>query len=532
MLSRSARTTRVNRRGVGYNNNTRSTGGVIRRTPTTRVGPYVPASSHPANVVLSVPSDGQVPVRDTDLATTEQQDVPVVPPADEEVELDLNVVTPPSEDDQASAFPSTGKNGPRVRNFVFTLNNYTDEEYNWFLTRHGNPTWLIVGKEICPTTGTPHLQGINLTTLLANSLGAMCLGTTVAFKTLKKWLPFQRAHIEPMRGSPHDSKVYCTKVDANAFEFGTCPAKGTKLLDIAVNAIRSGSSLRQLANKDDESARAVVVHGRGLSTLSNLTTSSRDPAKPPAVYWLHGSTGTGKTRCAFELGLRYAGGCSDDLCIIASPTLQWFEPYDRQKVVIFDDFRAKGVSFNFLLRVLDRYPLLVPLKGGYANWNPEVVFLTTPRAPSETFEVRSQHKPEDVQQLIRRLKRVVNFDEPEDVEEFKDFFNSTIPEPPVQASEASDISGGADNSIGGRTDPNGSDSAARAARRADMVESARIIRALCEEDSSDSGVGESVDDSCGQSQGDGGIQQVSQVDSDLELLGTPEDEVFESEETI
>lgn len=39
----------------------------------------------------------------------------------------------------------------------------------------------------------------------------MCLGKQTAFTTVKKWTPFITAHIEPMRGTPYDSKVYCSK---------------------------------------------------------------------------------------------------------------------------------------------------------------------------------------------------------------------------------------------------------------------------------------------------------------------------------
>lgn len=132
----SARTTRVARRGVGANN--RANGSVVRRTPPTRRDPY-PVSDTPNNTTTVV-----VDVDDV-----------VAPPS--------TTTTVPSDDEQASNFSSTGKNGARIRNFVFTLNNYTEEEYNWFLHSHGNPTWFIVGKEICPTTNTPHLQGMQQT---------------------------------------------------------------------------------------------------------------------------------------------------------------------------------------------------------------------------------------------------------------------------------------------------------------------------------------------------------------------------------
>ncbi len=46
----------------------------------------------------------------------------------------------------------------RYRNIVFTWNNYTLEEY-YYILESDIWTYVIVAKEICPDTGTPHLQG-------------------------------------------------------------------------------------------------------------------------------------------------------------------------------------------------------------------------------------------------------------------------------------------------------------------------------------------------------------------------------------
>jgi len=43
------------------------------------------------------------------------------------------------------------------------------------------------------------------------------------------------------------------------------------------------------------------------------------------------------------------------------------------------------VTFPFFLRLLDRYPIEVPIKGGHANWIPEVIIITCPRPPSQEF---------------------------------------------------------------------------------------------------------------------------------------------------
>ena len=47
---------------------------------------------------------------------------------------------------------------------------------------------------------------------------------------------------------------------------------------------------------------------------------------------------------------------------MSSRNLQWFDGYMGQKVVCFDDFRKDFCTFHELLRLLDRYPMDVPVK--------------------------------------------------------------------------------------------------------------------------------------------------------------------------
>jgi len=300
----------------------------------------------------------------------------------------------------------SGGHGERLSRFVFTVNNYTDDEYQWLTTtfpQNFAPSWLIVGKEV-GENGTPHLQG------------ACILGGQRAFSTVKMWPGFRRAHLETMRGKPEDSRRYCMKEDSNAFESGNLPSPGKRNdLAIAVEAINAGTSLREMANGDH--GVAVVKFYKGLTVLRSLRSDPRDPAQPPTIYWLHGDTGVGKTKCAWEFGTAY-GAPSD---IFVSPgTLQWFDGYDGQRVVIFDDFRSKGVSFAFLLRITDRYPMSVPFKGGFVNWNPEVIIFTTPGSIRWTFSERLEHRPEDVRQLERRVTHEYRL--PDDELEFRELF--------------------------------------------------------------------------------------------------------------
>lgn len=46
----------------------------------------------------------------------------------------------------------------RVR-WTFTLNNWTEEDYALLAEFASETRYAIIGKEIAPGTGTPHLQG-------------------------------------------------------------------------------------------------------------------------------------------------------------------------------------------------------------------------------------------------------------------------------------------------------------------------------------------------------------------------------------
>lgn len=210
-----------------------------------------------------------------------------------------------------------------------------------------------------------------------------------------------------MRGSVQDSVAYCSKEDANFFEWGTRPESGgkSKALVEAIKAVEGGENIAEMA-VSGKHGEALVKFNNGLKNYRNLRQSPRDPGYPPIVIWIYGPTGTGKSRFAWDLMVNLFGLRGVWLCNTSN--LQWFDGYDSHPGAIFDDFRAKGVSFNYVLRVADRYPLQVPFKGGFATWNPKLIIFTTSKSIEETFRERNQHIPEDIQQLKRRVHLILS----------------------------------------------------------------------------------------------------------------------------
>lgn len=103
---------------------------------------------------------------------------------------------------------------PISRRWVFTVNNYTDENINTLNSLEVQ--YLIYGREVA-ASGTPHLQGF------------VTWETNKRFQTVKGLLP-DGAHIEAARGTSQQAAQYCKK-DGDFTERGQCPVNSGKRTD-------------------------------------------------------------------------------------------------------------------------------------------------------------------------------------------------------------------------------------------------------------------------------------------------------------
>jgi len=126
----------------------------------------------------------------------------------------------------------------------------------------------------------------------------------------------------------------------------------------------------------------------------------------PDVYIWWGTTGTGKTRAAFQLA---ADDYKDDFWVW--PGGSWFDNYRGQQVAIFDEFHGgeeQGLPFSLWKKLCDRYPLTVPIKGSFTNWTPKVIIFTSNVRPDQWWI--KELKPDGwYAQLERRVKEIKLF---------------------------------------------------------------------------------------------------------------------------
>jgi len=96
-------------------------------------------------------------------------------------------------------------------NWVFTLNNWIDDDVTRLraLAASDRVHYLVFGREIAPTTGTPHLQGY------------IQFGRTVRGSVVKRLISSRvQVHVERVVGTTEQASAYCKK-DGDYEEFGT-----------------------------------------------------------------------------------------------------------------------------------------------------------------------------------------------------------------------------------------------------------------------------------------------------------------------
>lgn len=136
--------------------------------------------------------------------------------------------------------------------------------------------------------------------------------------------------------------------------------------------------------------------------------------KARVVYWLHGPTGSGKTRYAADL---MEANFPGEWVICGGDMKQFINGYTNQKGVIFDDFRCGCMRFERLLQLTDGYRSFVNVKGGYTEWVADTIVFTAPVPPEEMFVNHETNEPwENLDQLLRRIAVVLKFPLQEETE--------------------------------------------------------------------------------------------------------------------
>lgn len=274
---------------------------------------------------------------------------------------------------------------PRFRAFCFTWNNYTEDDVDFLRGLTTRLTYIIFGREIAPTTGTPHLQGY-LRFINARTKSGV-------IKLFKK-----KAHVEVAAGTEYQNYNYCNK-DKDSFVWGEIGEQGKRNdIDEIKKMVREGATKSEIWDVASN-WQSYRMGEKGIE-LQEEKRKQEPRTWKPTVLWYYGSTGKGKSEKAF-------GDYPKAWCTGNIVNNFIFDGYAGEDVCILDDLRPNQIKFQELLRVFDKYPYRVRTLGGSRQFVARTIVVTTTKHPIQFYEGRTD---EDIEQLLRRITEIVNFD--------------------------------------------------------------------------------------------------------------------------
>lgn len=275
----------------------------------------------------------------------------------------------------------------RSRGWIWTLNN---PEGHIDMEAIAGLAYGVYQLEV-GANGTPHYQGYFEFT------------SRKSFAQLRQMLP--RAHLEQRRGSPVEARRYCTKEDTRRdgpWEFGDPPAGAgaRKDIDELRQLVHSGASEKDVADSHTGMYLRYTNGIRNYMRLVQKSSALRDVYV--AVYY--GDSGAGKT---------YKASQDNPEAYWKMPDNKWFDGYNGESTVIIDDFGSGDsvpFSYRMLLRLLDRYPLMVEVKGSSVNFVATKIIMTSNFHPRAWYPQDTQRE-EDWKQLNRRIHSIIRFED-------------------------------------------------------------------------------------------------------------------------
>ena len=280
-----------------------------------------------------------------------------------------------------------GRDGAHApaRRWCWTLHNPTDADRQRIQALRNPLTYLIYGNEVCPTTGRPHLQGYSE------------FRDRKSLSALKAFLGSESLHAEPAKGTKLSNVDYCSKADTTPYEYGERGGGQGTRNDIVsyVKRVREGASVSEILDSHPE--EYVRFHGAYEKIIFAGQPERRWQME---VLWFFGPTGTGKSFEAERI-------CNaDGVTSYRKSPAKWWDGYNGEHTVIFDDFRTTwSFTFDDILRLCDEYPLQVEIKGATRRFCSRRIIFTCP----ERWDTLYSGVGECLSQLRRRITETRRF---------------------------------------------------------------------------------------------------------------------------
>lgn len=249
--------------------------------------------------------------------------------------------------------------------------------------------------EIAPTTGHKHFQGY------------LEMVKKITLTGIKKLFNEWGAHWEPRKGTREQARDYCMGMpdeNGNKTKEGVLGVWETEGWDnggqgarndlkAVVDMLKNGASIYDIAYKETSS---FLKYHKGIERAHALFSPKR--TWKTEVIVLFGKTDVGKSRIAWETFPDAYGKSAEHT---------WWDGYAGEETVIIDDYEGE-FDFRYLLRLLDRYPLQIQVKGGMTQFNSYRIVITSNRHPEEWYAMNSRVNHDDIKAMKRRITRCMH----------------------------------------------------------------------------------------------------------------------------
>lgn len=247
----------------------------------------------------------------------------------------------------------------RSRNFCFTHNNYANTDLQDNLACK----YICYGREIAPTTGTPHLQGY------------VVFHTMKSLKQVIDMLP--GCHITIANGTAAQNIAYCSK-EGLFTERGERPHTQQEKGAVEKERWRVARQAA-IAGKFEEIPDDIYI--RCYTTIQKIHADHMP--KPETLNgdmeheWICGPAGCGKSSTARN---------ENPVHFIKDLT-KWWDNYAGEEVVIIDDIDKYDVQFARNLKLWsDRYPFQAEMKGKTQLIRPRKLVVTSQYTIEEIWD--------------------------------------------------------------------------------------------------------------------------------------------------
>ncbi len=245
---------------------------------------------------------------------------------------------------------------PRGKNWCFTLNNPTDDDkpLEW-----SNVVFIKYQLEKGDRTGTPHFQGVVQFEKRLRLAGVKCVSA--------------RAHWEICFSVPAMA-VYCGKEAGRLegpWEKGDMVVSGQRSdLMQAKSIIDDGGTTHDL---EEAVFPTFIRNERGLSNYKRRRTKARQDMTQCIVYW--GKTKIGKTTTVKQ---KYPDAYWHN-------GTKWFDDYEGEETVVFDDFVGQ-LNFHHFLQLVNHCPYRPEVKRGSVQFVAKQIVITTNIHPQDWYK--------------------------------------------------------------------------------------------------------------------------------------------------